>query len=374
LLASLFLLVLLVSAPIIPVTAPPRIWIDPWSKVGHDNFVIYVYPSLDSDCPNMDSVEKLLGPTLDLILSIHRDASLRFVSEFGYKYDGLLLLRFEKTSDKQRADIKIYVKEISPDIAYYATSKYSKEILVDCEVADASLNDQVSVLLHELYHGLGVGHIEPNNEYDLMGGVGRYNMYPTSLDLYAIWLVWFSGKYDNAPPSGGVIWVTLPDEIEYVQLEPFSSTINRLLSQNEDLKATVFDLRRDIKNLGEERDMYRREVENLTSVNEALRQEVSDLERTVNDLGRKLAEREETIGRLNDKVSSLSNELSNANAKITSLESQVEKLESLRSSLESENELLRARIDSLRWILLVLVVTFVCTAISLAVVWRTRKK
>jgi len=373
LLASLFLLFLLVSAPVIPVTAPPRIWIDPNFRAS-ENFVIYVYPSLDSDCPNMNSVEKLLGPTLDLILSIHRDASLRFVSEFGYKYDGLLLLKFEKTNDRQRADIKIYVKEISPDIAYYATSKYSKEILVDCEVADASLNDQVSVLLHELYHGLGVGHIEPNNEYDLMGGVGRYNMYPTSLDLYAVWLVWFSGKYDNAPPSGGVIWVTLPDEIEYVQLEPFSSTINRLLSQNEDLKATVFNLRRDIKNLGEERDTYRREVENLTTVNEALRQEVSDLERTVNDLGRKLAEREETIGRLNDKVSSLSNELSNANAKITSLESQVEKLESLRSSLEGENELLRARIDSLRWILLVLVVTFVCTATSLAVVWRLRRK
>jgi prefoldin subunit 5 len=366
----LFLLVLLVSAPVIPVTAPPRIWIDPWSKVGHDNFVIYVYPNLDSDCPNMDSVEKLLGPTLDLILSIHRDASLRFVSEFGYKYDGLLLLRFQRTNDEQKASIKIYAKNISPDIAYIGGGK----IVIDCKVADASLNDQVSVLLHELYHGLGVGHVEPHNEYDFMSGGGRYNMYPTSLDLYAVWLVWFSGKYDNAPPSGGVIWVTLPDEIEYVQLEPFSSTINRLLSQNEDLKATVFNLRRDIKNLGEERDMYRREVENLTSVNEALRQEVSDLERTVNDLGRKLADREETIGRLSDRVSHLSNELSSASARISSLESQVEKLESLKSSLESENELLRARIDSLRWILLVLVVTFVCTAVSLAVVWRTRKK
>ena len=337
-LVALFLLVALLTAPVIPTETPVIELIPSYKPLEYtEDYTIYLYPDYEhSSCPNMADVDVILGPALDMALINHREAMFRFVGEFGLKYDKLLMLKFEKTTDKEKG-MPIYVKDLKPPIAGY----YAHEIVIDCDVAHSSLDTQVSVILHELYHSLGLGHPFTHNDYELMS----YSdiPYPSSLDIVAVWELWF-GKYANS--SAESINFTMVD-IPYAIMEPYTAVIiNNLTQEN-------YDLRNDVKRLSIDLSTYKVAYSNLET---------------------QLEEKKRTISQLNETVNNLKAELSSANAKISSLESQVEKLESLKSSLESENELLKTRIDNLQWILLVLVVTFVCTAISLAVVWRTRKK
>jgi prefoldin subunit 5 len=300
------------------------------------------------------------------------------------------MLKFERTNEKEKAGIIVVVKELEEPIAgatNIAVTRDSVEIEIDydCDIAGLTPGSTLTVVLHELYHALGLGHPDIGNDYELMGGADLLSTkpaYPTSLDALALWEVWFSGKYDGPPPNGDRLYFAMfSTNLPYVSLVPYSEQLVEMFDREKSYKSQIEEYRKinqslqnDIKTLEAKVGEYEARIKNLTAINEALRNETEVLKNTVVDLGRKLADREETIGRLSDRVSYLSNELSNATTKIARLESQVGDLEAANSSLESENELLRARIDSLQWILLVLVVTFVCTAVSLAVVWRTRKK
>jgi hypothetical protein len=376
------LLVALLLLPTIPAETP-SLKIDPLvaSRVRHRDYTVYVYADYDNSyCPENGSVNKIIGESLDLALQIHKESMLRFVQEYGFEYAKLVLLKFERTSNIDEAAVIVRVKDIEAlGQALYTrySGRYYGLIIYDCDLAEYPLNAVLSTILHELYHTIGLGHPDKDNGYELMG-YGLDYFYPSSLDAAAIWELWFSGRYDNYQ-SDETIWFTT--NLSYTLLEPFPSTIDRLLDQNRELldrnkkledrirglASENYDLKNDIMTLRDRVTKYEYEVRGLSAENEALRNETARLNMLVGDLSGRLEEREKAVAKLSE-------ELSSASARISSLESQVEKLESLKSSLENENELLRARIDSLRWWLLVLVVTFVCTAVSLAVVWRTRKK
>jgi regulator of replication initiation timing len=382
------LLVALLLLPAIPVSPTPAIEIDPSvaSRVRHKDYTIYVYADYDNSyCPENGSVNKILGDYLDLAFQIHSDSLLRFVGEFGHQYDRLILLKFVKTSNIDEAALIIRVKDTSPAVGQTLSTNYRGRyyglIEYNCSLAYFRPNVALDTVLHELYHSLGIGHTTeepPDKVVDLLyselmfGAVdlGMTNyVYPSTLDIHALWTLWFTDSYKSTT-SPVVFRTNLP----YLMVEPYNVSLTRLVEQSREqegrirsLMGTVYDLRNDIMTLRDRVTKYEYEVRGLSAENEALRNETARLNMLVGDLSGRLEEREKAVAKLNE-------ELSGANARISSLESQVNALESFKSSLESENELLRARIDSLRWILLVLVVTFVCTATSLAVVWRTRKK
>jgi cell division protein FtsB len=376
-LVALFLLVALLTAPVIPAETPVIELFPPSRPLAYtEDYTIYLYPDYEhSSCPNMTDVDVILGSALDMALIIHREAMMRFVGEFGFKYDKLLMLKFEKTTDKKKG-MPIYVKELEPPVAgYFGGRGDYREVVIDCDVAKAPLNQRLQVIMHELYHSLGLGHPFTHNDYELMS----YSdvPYPSSLDVAGVWELWF-GKY--ASSSVEKVNFTIVD-IPYVLLEPYNVTITRLVEQSRELEdrnkrltSENFDLRRDIVKLRDEVSSYKAQVQSLEGQLEEKSQTISRLNETVSSLRKSLEAREATIGSLNKTINNLKAELASASARISSLESQVEKLESLKASLENENELLRARITNLQWMLLVLIVTFVCTAVSLAVVWRLRKK
>jgi cell division protein FtsB len=370
-LASLFLLVALLTAPVIP-TETPVIELFPPSKplAYTKDYMIYLYPDYErSRCPNMADVDVILGPALDMALVIHREAMMRFVGEFGFKYDKLLMLKFEKTGDKKKG-MPIYVKDLEPPLAgYFGGRGDYREVVIDCDVAHDSLDTQVSIILHELYHSLGLGHVTTHNDYELMS----YSdiPYPSSLDVAGLWELWF-GKY--ASSSVESVNFTIVD-IPYAVMEPYNVSLTRLVEQNKEqegrirsLMGTVYDLRNDIMTLRDRVTKYEYEVRGLSAENEALRNETARLNMLVGDLSGRLEEREKAVAKLSE-------ELSSASARISSLESQVEKLESLKSSLLAENRRLAENLQALRLVLLVIVAAFfACTAAAMIVSARRRRR
>ena len=387
-LTALLLLVALLTAPVIPVAAP-QLEIRPWLRAKDENFTVYLYASYeDSQCPRQEDVDEILGVRLQQAMQLHREAMLRFVGEFGFQYEKLLLLKFELTNDKKKAGVIINVKDlenVGGTTMFRVSDNELKPALVtyDCDIANLTPGGTITVILHELYHTLGLGHPDKGNQYELMGGANLKLMkptYPSSLDAFGLWEIWFSGKYSGQPPSNNFFYSEMFSINEpYLLLEPFNETIVKLIEQSRELEdrnkrltSENFDLRNDIVRLRDEVSSYKAQVQSLEGQLEEKSKTISLLNETVSSLRNSLEAREATIGSLNETINNLKAELSNASARISGLESQISALMSVKSSLEAENALLRTKIDTLQQILIAITVSFTC--ILVAVVWKMRKK
>jgi hypothetical protein len=183
--------------------------------------------------------------------------------------------------------IIVVVKELEEPIAgetAFMTSRDSVKVKIDydCDIAGLTPAGTLTIVLHELYHALGLGHPDVGNDYELMGGADYLSTkpaYPTSLDAMALWEVWFSGKYDGPPPNGDRFYSAMfSTSLPYVSLVPYSEQLVEMFnreksykSQIEEYKKINLSLQNDIKTLEVKVGEYEARINNLTAINKALR-------------------------------------------------------------------------------------------------------
>jgi hypothetical protein len=227
------ILVALLLLPAIQADGPTRIPIFATYAVGKNPVLVYADRE-GSSCPYPEDVDRILGEGLEAAFRNHLGAMMRFVGEFGPQYARLLELRFERTDNRDGASVVVVAKQLEENVAgaTYLTTHTPVVIELDCGLARTRY--KYVAILHELYHALGIGHVEPARYDELMGAppTRAPPPYPSSLDALALWELWFSGRTYR---PGVEVMFTIPSGFPYVVLLPYDATIRELEAE----KATL---------------------------------------------------------------------------------------------------------------------------------------
>jgi uncharacterized membrane protein len=190
-----------------------------------------------------------------------RGSILRFIDEHP-EYRELALIHFINASSPSDADITFKIVDmiaINPDFegVTYRSDRVI-EIAVVCRLGGGAENDAHDLILHELLHALGLGHakqpITEDKSQELMWPklTNRAKIYPSTLDLYALYVVHF----DSA--SGDVI--TLPNDMKYEMVTPYAAEIQALKQENQKLRDQLGTSAMLFERVRQERDMLRNKL------------------------------------------------------------------------------------------------------------------
>jgi archaellum component FlaC len=187
-----------------------------------------------------------------------RGSILRFIDEHP-EFRELALIHFTNASSPSDADITFKIVDMiaaNPDFegVTYLSGRVI-EIAVVCRLGGGAENDAHDLILHELLHALGLGHakqqITEDKSEELMWPKSSTHVkqYPTTLDLYALYMVHFGSA------SGGV--VTLPNGMRYEMVVPYAQEIQTLRRENQKLKDQVNTSSMLFEKMKQERDALR---------------------------------------------------------------------------------------------------------------------
>jgi uncharacterized coiled-coil protein SlyX len=347
---SAAILVALLLLPAIQADGPTRIPIYVTYAVGKTPVLVYADRE-GSSCPYPEDVDRILGEGLEAAFRNHLGAMMRFVGELGPQYARLLELRFERTDNRDGASVVVVAKELEGNVAgaTYLTTDAPVVIELDCGLGrprNSSMAILTMVILHELYHALGIGHVEPARHSELMGAPPPRPPppYPSSLDALALWELWFSGRTYR---PGVEVMFTIPSGFPYVVLLPYDATIREL----EAGKATLEQRYEGLYRMYEEntRMLYnmtqlvaslREDVRKLGAENEALRAENARLAGRVGELETMLAGRETALAnlsrvaeRLRAALGEREGQVARLTARVAELQGRLERSEAWSSAL-----------------------------------------
>jgi uncharacterized coiled-coil protein SlyX len=320
----MYLVALLVIAmlllPVIQASQPPTITLLPHGRARADeNLTFWLYLDRSASlCDDPRAVDTIITEGVEKALRNHRLAMIRFVGEFGPRYDDLLRLRFAWTDSRERAGIIIAVKDIGYTGGRVLVSGGAAPIIeYSCDLAGHTF--LIHVALHELYHALGLGHA---NTAELMGwGADEY---PSSLDALALWELWFSGNTYTADE----VSYTLPSGFPYVLLLPYNETISQLQGE-------VAGLRNRVGILITVSEQQRREIDSLNQILKQLQNDIVVLEQNLT------ASREE-VARLSAENEELGAENARLAGRVGELETLLAGRETALANLSRVAERLRA--------------------------------
>lgn len=243
------------------------------------NLPVDVYVDTSSPCPN--EAERIFA-LIDKAFAIHRHTVLRFLSEMGTGYDDLFKVQFRITGDKGSADVIFRVVDLPPPQiggALISGEMLPHVVEIGCGMGRVNVTDdyRISTILHELYHTLGVGHTLACGDLgDLMCPVGYTQYYPSTLNLLAIHYRYFAN-----PSLVGWMNYTMPREIPYVVVLPWSVTVSQFYAQMASLRDQIEKLKlkldNDITYVTDEVRRVSRAVDNLWSSHIRLENEVKNL-------------------------------------------------------------------------------------------------
>lgn len=306
--------------------------------VGSYPIRVYVYPGAydveDEARPfQCDSLQEIQLAIYDALRDLHHIA-VRFVDEHPQYYQ-LVLIRFANASSPDEADITVMVVGSSgeaPKYAGYILYGATKPLRIGllCHV-NMTYYDYYKTFLHELLHALGLDHAKQQSTddggWELMypAGVPGAMVYPSTLDLYALYLVHFGDA------GGGLI--ELPEDISYVQVKPYQLELRELESLREEsarlrdavarlsrennimrgrlvkANSTIESLREELEAVRRIRDSYIRAYDSLQNKYEMLRANCSTLlifcNRTIHECAHELDRAHERLANLTDKYNEL---------------------------------------------------------------------
>lgn len=320
-------LVLFLSLPLINISYQ-SIEVYPNTVKYYNSTVISIRPDYAGSTCSQEATLTILSE-IPNALKNHRDAVIRFIGEYGY--DEILNL---KLSISENGIIPIYARNLPGKVGGRTSTLYTQEgevleiwIEIGCDVAYTSPNYRQAIILHEIYHALGLGHTLVPSTIELMNGLDRNSPpYPSSLDLYALWQLWFGNLQAES--------VRLPPNIPYVQVLPYNFQMSQIESSVRQLQFTIDNdikriytninsLRSDVNNLIELGTRSSVEINDLRTVTDNLVKNQESLKSSLTELENRLSVRDAD---LLAKITGLRNEAENQAVEINSLKKEIENL------------------------------------------------
>jgi hypothetical protein len=203
---------------------------------------VKIYWQNSTECPA--EFNQVLKKTLDTAIILLRKSIYRFMEENDGKYDELIGLRLEYVDNPDDAQIIISGKQLEEGVAGETMlgvvdgKLVRAEINYDCEVVLKPMVPAFNVVLHELLHGLGLGHTEV--AWDIMGPKDQPEpvIYVSNLDLEALYQLWFKGYdrevYDLGPGA------------QHRQIKPYVVELNELEGIYRDLQSKYGNLSNEV--------------------------------------------------------------------------------------------------------------------------------
>jgi uncharacterized protein YoxC len=239
---------------------------------------------------------------LDTALGILAGAAAKLEGDYPEELEGFSSLRFVKASDVEAAQIIVTDADVGTGgrTSLTVSDRWiipPAEVEIGCDLASIGVSAVIVVTLHELGHALGLGHTgfqEYGDVYELMYPVISRVMYPSTLDLYAIYQLVIKGYSGSS--------VSLPDWLPYAQVSP-----QGLIPPGEEGAATLPELERRIQNLESDVQVIERRLEGLEERVAALENKSSALEERMSEAEKALARASESFERLNASLMQLEN-------------------------------------------------------------------
>ena len=360
--------------PIIPIYAPPS---------RSFPLKIYVYPK-DYDYKSKShflcAYHDLISMTFHQVVRDFRKVVYRFSEEYP-QYEMLTIIRFANTSRLGDADIVLRIIRNSEwGTAYTLVGAKPYIIEIDCSEAEEGANSLYSTLFHEFGHALGLDHPPQlwadDGTPELMRntGDGSFKVYPSALDLYAIYVNFFT-KVEYG--STGEVNITLPQGIEYKMVIPYDVELYKLRLENENLRdqidlmtARINELTRDLKNVTETVKRLDTENRRFADENKALKNRLLGLEDQLSQLNALKEDLEEKLAQARADVSRLQEDVMALQALNNRLRLENQNLKNEKSLLESENQELRSRLreyERQTWFFALTALAMAALALGLAI-------
>ena len=246
--------------------------------VGNYPIKIYVYPeacevtnveTMTLQCPfQCSKTQEIIRAIYGALHDFHHIV-IRFIDEYP-EYRKLALIYFVNASTLDEADIVVGVIGVSPpktlEARGYILSGPTKpwRIYITCDESVTEA-DFTTTFMHELLHALGLNHAKQpftdDGSWELMYPAGERNItiYPSTLDLYALYMVHFCSV-------GGDV-VTLPRDLKYEMVIPYGREIQILKQENQKLRDQLGTSTMLFEKMQRERDALR---DKLSEVNATL--------------------------------------------------------------------------------------------------------
>jgi len=339
----LFLAVVLSLLLLIAPTESQGLWIEV-IPLGDEmkTFPIKIYWRESRTCPQ--EFNDVLKKTLDVAMILLRKSIWRFMEENDGEYDKFIEFRLEYTDNPQEAHIIIMGDQLGEEVAGETIIATVGGMMVpptkiryDCEVVLKPLVPAFNVVLHELLHGVGLGHAyfdRVGDQWEIMAETkrkGEPTIYVSTLDLHALYQIWFNNYRGDG--------VSLPRNLEFREVKPYVVELEELKKIYEELHQKYGVLEEEVASLKDDLKILERRVEGLEQTVTAISTKVSSLEKRAASL-------EEKSERLSKAVETVSSEVSQVAEGLESLNMTVSKwMVEVRGSLET----LSTRIAENQW-------------------------
>jgi len=340
-------IILLVFLLITPVTATSlSIEVTPLSK-SYRRFPIKVYWQPSDECTA--EFNQVLKKTLDTAIIFLRKSVWRFMEEHDGQFDDMITLRLEYTDNPRDAQILVTGGQLDEGVAgetWIGVNERGEiievKIIYDCEVVLKPVVPAFNIVLHELLHGLGLGHTQfdkVGDQWEIMAESkrpGEPTIYASTLDLYALYQLWYKNYRGSS--------ITLSKDLEFAEVKPYVVELEELKEIYKDLHEKYGVIIREVVELKDDLKTVMTEIKQVETSVTVLNSTVLSIQSRVTGVENEVAGLHEDVANLNASIGEVREGLVSVGATVTEHSKQLSTLSDSLSNLKADVDSLEASI------------------------------